>query len=140
MVSAYYNNPMVFIYTFICISVLALLLIILNIFLNKLLKKKSSLGTKKRLRRKETYELRVNSIRTIDTVNTSQTIILALLFLLFNLKITLLTPMILSWQMSSCNKQIFLIIYIVFIMFSVYIKVTSNVISFYKSKKTKYIL
>ena len=140
MVQSYYNNPLIFVYTLICIILLSLLLILLNFVLNKLIKRKTSLDYKKYNKRKETYELRVNSIRTINTVNTAQSLILALLFLLFNVKITLLAPMILSIQTSSFHKQAIIVIYIIFIMLSVYIKITSNIITFYKSKKTKYIL
>ena len=140
MVQAYQNNPIIFVYTFICIALLSLLLIFLNFFLNKLLKKKPSLDNKKYSKRRETYELRVNSIRTINTVNTTQSLILALLFLLFNIKMTLLVPMILSLQTATINKQAIIVIYIMFIMLSVYIKITSNIIIFYKSKQTKYVL
>lgn len=140
MISAYSNNPLLFIYTLLCISFLSLLLVFVNFILNKLIKRKTSLDYKKYNKRRETYELRVNSIRTINTINTSQSLILALLFLLFNIKMTLLVPMILSIQTLGLNKQILVIIYIMFIMISVYIKITSNIITFYKSKKTKYIL
>ena len=140
MVQSYNNNSLIFVYTLLCIICLSLLLVFLNFILNKLIKKKTSLDYKKYNKRRETYELRVNSIRTISTVNTSQSLILALLFLLFNVKMTLLTPMILSIQTSSPHKQAIIVIYIIFIMLSVYIKITSNIITFYKSKKTKYIL
>ena len=140
MVNAYANNPLLFIYTLLCISLLSLLLVFVNFTLNKLIKKKTSLDYKKYNKRRETYELSVNSIRTINTINTSQSLILALLFLLFNIKITLLVPMILSIQTLGLNKQSLVLIYIMFIMISVYIKITSNIITFYKSKKTKYIL
>ena len=112
----------------------------LNFFLNSLIKKRKSLDYKKYNRRRETYELRVNSIRTVNTVNTLQSLILALLFLLFNIKITLLIPMILSLKTLGLNKQVIVIIYIVFIMLSVYIKITSNIILFYKNKKVKYLM
>ena len=140
MVQSYNNNSLIFVYTLLCIICLSLLLVFLNFILNKLIKKKTSLDYKKYNKRRETYELRVNSIRTISTVNTSQSLILALLFLLFNVKMTLLTPMILSIQTSSPHKQAIIVVYIIFIMLSVYIKITSNIITFYKSKKTKYIL
>ena len=140
MVQSYNNNSLIFVYTLLCIICLSLLLVFLNFILNKLIKRKTSLDYKKYNKRRETYELRVNSIRTISTVNTSQSLILALLFLLFNVKMTLLTPMILSIQTSSPHKQAIIVVYIIFIMLSVYIKITSNIITFYKSKKTKYIL
>ena len=140
MVQAYQNNPIIFIYTFISITILSLLLIFLNVLLNKILKKRTSLDNKKYSKRRETYELRVNSISTVNTVNTTQSLVLALLFLLFNIKMTLLVPMILSLQTSCISKQAIIIIYIIFIMLSVYIKITSNIIVFYKSKQTKYVL
>lgn len=140
MVQSYQNNPRIFVYTLICITILSSLLIVLNFFLNKILKKRSSLDNKKYNKRRETYELRVNSIRTVNTSNTNQSLILALLFLLFNIKITFLVPMILAVQSLRPNKQGVVILYIIFIMISVYIKITSNVIVFYKSKKTKYII
>ena len=140
MVQSYNNNPTIFVYTVICISMLSFLLVSLNLLLNKLYKKRKNLDTKKYNKRRETYELSVNSIRSINTVNTLQSLILALLFLLFNIKITFLVPMILSVQTTGLYKQSILIIYIIFIMLSVYIKITSNIILFYKNKKTKYIL
>ena len=112
----------------------------LNFLLNKIIKRRINLDKKKYNRRKETYELRVNSISTVNTTNTIQSLILALLFLLFNIKMTLLIPMILSMQDFNSGKQMLTIIYIIFIMLSIYIKITSNIITFYKSKKTKYIL
>ena len=139
-VQSYYNNPKIFIYTLLLIVILSILLVLLNITLNNIVRNKNSLDIKKLNKRRQTYELRVNSIRSIVTVNTSQSIILALLFLLFNIKITLLIPMILSTLNGPINKQIIIIIYIIFIMLSVYIKITSNIITFYKSKKTKYII
>ena len=140
MVSSYHNNPKIFIQTIFCISLICVLMLALNFFLNSLIKKRKSLDYKKYNRRRETYELRVNSIRTVNTVNTLQSLILALLFLLFNIKITLLIPMILSLKTLGLNKQIIVIIYIVFIMLSVYIKITSNIILFYKNKKVKYLM
>lgn len=140
MVQTYRNNPIVFIYTLIAIFSITLLLVFLNIFLNKISRKKNSLDNKKYNKRRETYELRVNSIGSVNTVNTSQSLILAILFLLFNIKMTLLIPMILCLCNSSPNKQFIIVIYIIFIMLSVYIKITSNIILFYKSKKHKYIL
>ena len=139
-VQSYYNNPKIFIYTLLLIVILSILLVLLNITLNNIVRNKNSLDIKKLNKRRQTYELRVNSIRSIVTVNTSQSIILALLFLLFNIKITLLIPMILSTLNGPINKQSIIIIYIIFIMLSVYIKITSNIITFYKSKKTKYII
>lgn len=127
-------------YTLICVFALSLLLVALNFSLNKLLKRRTSLDYKKYNKRRETYELRVNSIRTINTTNTNQSLILALLFLLFNIKITLLVPMILALQSLSINKQAIVVLYLMFIMLSVYIKITSNVIVFYKNKRTKYTL
>ena len=140
MVQTYRNNPIIFVYTLIAIFSITALLVLLNIFLNKISKKKNSLDNKKYNKRRETYELRVNSIGSVNTVNTSQSLILAILFLLFNIKITLLIPMILCLCNSSPNKQLVIIIYIIFIMLSVYIKITSNIITFYKGKKHKYIL
>lgn len=140
MVQAYQNNPRIFIYTLICIFLLSFLLVGLNFFLHKLLKKRTSLDNKKYNKRRETYELRVNSIRTINTTNTNQSLILALLFLLFNIKITFLVPMVLAVQSLRPSKLAIVIIYIMFVMISVYIKITSNVIVFYKSKKTKYVI
>ena len=140
MVQTYRNNPIIFIYTLIAIGIITSLLVFLNIFLNKISKKKNSLDNKKYNKRRETYELRVNSIGSVTTVNTSQSLILAILFLLFNIKMTLLIPMILCLCNSSPNKQLIIIIYIIFIMLSVYIKITSNIITFYKNKKHKYIL
>ena len=140
MVQTYRNNPIIFVYTLIAIFTITSLLVFLNIFLNKISKKKNSLDNKKYNRRRETYELRVNSIGSVNTVNTSQSLILAILFLLFNIKTTLLIPMVLCLCNSSPNKQLIIIIYIIFIMLSVYIKITSNIITFYKGKKHKYIL
>ena len=140
MLQTYTNNPYILIYTLIVIVILNSLLILLNFTLNTLTKKRNSLDFKKYNKRRETYELRVNSIRTVNTVNTLQTLILALLFLLFNIKITLLVPMLLAIQSSNDYKQIILILYIIFIMLSVYIKITSNIITFYKNKKIKYII
>ena len=140
MIQAYSNNPIILLYTFLVIVLFSSALIILNFMLNTLINKKTSLDVKKYSKRKETYELRVNSIRTVNTVNTMQSLILALLFLLFNIKMTLLVPMVLAIQSSNYHKHIILIIYIIFIMLSVYIKITSNVITFYKNKKVKYIL
>ena len=140
MVQTYKNNPIIFIYTLIAIFTITLLLISLNMFLNKISRKKNSLDNKKYNKRRETYELRVNSIGSVNTVNTSQSLILAILFLLFNIKMTLLVPMILCLCNSSPNKQFIIVLYIIFIMLSVYIKITSNIITFYKSKKHKYIL
>lgn len=140
MVQSYRNDPILFIYTLIAIFSITLLLVSLNFFLNKISRKKNSLDNKKYNRRRETYELRVNSIGSINTVNTSQSIILAILFLLFDIEVTLLIPMILCLCNSTPNKQIIVIIYIIFIMLSVYIKITSNIILFYKNKKHKYIL
>ena len=135
------ESTTLFIYTFLAIWVLSCLLIAVNFILNTSLKKyKTASDIKKINKRKETYELRVNSIRTINTTNTCQTLILALLFLLFNIKITLLIPMILSFQTLTIHKQAIVILYILFIMLSVYIKITSNIIIFYKNKKTKYII
>ena len=140
MVQTYKNNPIIFIYTLIAIFTITLLLVSLNMFLNKISRKKNSLDNKKYNKRRETYELRVNSIGSVNTVNTSQSLILAILFLLFNIKMTLLVPMILCLCNSSPNKQFIIVLYIIFIMLSVYIKITSNIITFYKSKKHKYIL
>lgn len=140
MVQSYQNNPRIFFYTLVCITILSSLLIGLNFFLNKLFKKRTSLDNKKYNKRRETYELRVNSISTVNTSNTNQSLILALLFLLFNIKITLLVPMVLAVQSLSPSKQAVVVLYIMFIMISVYIKITSNIIVFYKSKKTKYII
>ena len=140
MVQTYKNNPIIFIYTLIAIFTITLLLVSLNMFLNKISRKKNSLDNKKYNKRRETYELRVNSIGSVNTVNTSQSLILAILFLLFNIKMTLLIPMILCLCNSSPNKQFIIVLYIIFIMLSVYIKITSNIITFYKSKKHKYIL
>ena len=140
MVQSYRNNPTVFLYTVLAIFSITLLLVILNMILNKISRKNNSLDNKKLNKRLETYELSVNSIGSIATVNTSQSMILAILFLLFNIKITLLIPMILCICNSPPNKQIITIIYIIFIMLSVYIKITCNIITFYKSKKIKYLL
>lgn len=140
MVQSYLNNPVNLVYTFLCIIILNSLLILLNFTLNVLLKKKNSLDYKKYNKRRETYEFGVNSLGTVNTVNTLQTLILALLFLLFDIEVTLLVPMILSIQSSNYHKQIIIIIYLIFIMLSVYIEITSNIITFYKSKKIKYVL
>ena len=140
MVQSYSNNPIIFIYTLIVIIALSALLVTVNFFLNITFKKKTSLDYKKYNRRRETYELRVNSIRTVNTVNTLQTLILALLFLLFDIEVTLLVPMVLAIQSSLDYKHLILVIYLIFIMLSVYIKITSNIITFYKNKKIKYIL
>ena len=140
MTQSYQNNPILFIYTLIAIITLSLAMVGLNFLLNKIIKRRINLDKKKYNRRKETYELRVNSISTVNTTNTIQSLILALLFLLFNIKMTLLIPMILSMQDFNSGKQMLTIIYIIFIMLSIYIKITSNIITFYKSKKTKYIL
>lgn len=140
MVQSYMNNPATLVKTIITITLLTSLLITLNFVLNTLVKKKTSLDFKKYNKRRETYEFGVNSIGTVNTVNTLQSLILALLFLLFDIEVTLLVPMILSIQSSNDYKQLIIIIYLIFIMLSVYIEITSNIITFYKNKKIKYIL
>lgn len=140
MISAYKNDSLLFIYTLICIFLLSTLLVSVNIILNKLIKRKNSLDKKKYAKRKETYEFGVNSLNTVNTVNTSQPLILALLFLLFDIEVTLLVPIISSLQNITPAKQGIAFIYILFIMISVYIEIAGNVISFYKSKKTKYVI
>merc|ERR1712002_365956 len=135
MVQSYQNNPHILVYTLIVTILLSCLLIMLNFILNGTLKRKNSLDFKKYNKRKETYEFGVNSLGTANTTNTLQSLILALLFLLFDIEVTLLVPMILAIQSSNSYKQVLIIIYLIFIMLSVYIEITSNVISFYKNKK-----
>lgn len=115
--------------------ILMVVLITLNKIFSKLIKLKSLQSIRSTNRGRETYEFGTNSIGSVKSISNNQFIILAILFLIFDIELIFLLPWILNIKFLWSVSNLTLLLFSHIIIYSLIIELKENILVWYKPKK-----
>jgi NADH:ubiquinone oxidoreductase subunit 3 (subunit A) len=134
VIQVYNDNFLILSYT--CLAILSLCWFML--YLNKIYSNFSFVSRKYKrgLKRSNTYEFETSGLRyDVSVRSMTKPFLLALLFLLFNVKVSFLVILVINFKRSIISMQAVGVWYILFLLIGIWVEIYCNSINFYPFKK-----